>query len=129
MCDTDRGMQAGGSAFALVQDIVFDFIRFPLWWYTEGVRRAARFAWSEIRGWAQRLSLIILVRNMFKPMYGDYTRTGRAISLFLRLIIFVVKVVMMVIWVGVVLLLFIAWLALPPVLVTLFIRALVGGYV
>lgn len=119
-------MKVPSAAGYLIKDIVFDFVRFPVWWYTVGVERAATFAWSELRGWLQRLSLVILFRNLLKPMYGDYSRSGRAISLVLRLFMFVVKFVTMIVWALIVAALFLAWILLPIGIVWLFLRALNG---
>lgn len=119
-------MKARSTAMVLVRDIVFDFVKFPVWWYSAGLASAGRFTGAEIRNWAQRLSLVILLRNLFKPMYGDYTRTGKAISFFLRLFMFAVKFVVMVVWTVVVVSLFVVWCVLPAGLLWLFIRALSG---
>lgn len=119
-------MKAPSTASVLARDLVLDVVRFPLWWYTTGVARAARFAWGEVREWSQRLSLVILFRNLLKPMYGDYSRSGRIISLFLRLLVFAVKLVVMVIWIGAVTVLFLVWLAVPIGVGWLFVRSLGG---
>lgn len=119
-------MKARSTAAELVRDIVLDFAKFPVWWYTTGVTSAAKFAGTEIREWGRRLSLIILLRNFFKPMYGDYSRSGRAISFFLRLFMFIVKGAVMIVWVTVVIGLFALWCVLPAGLIWLAFRALAG---
>lgn len=122
-----RGMEVRSTAGILVKDIVLDFVKFPVWWYSTGTKKAALFAWDEIRGWLARLSLVILFRNLLKPMYGDSTKSGRAISLVMRLIVFVVKLGIMVVWTGIVVGLLVVWLALPVVILWFFVRALGGG--
>ncbi len=120
-------MEVRSTAGSLIKDIVFDFVKFPVWWYTAGTKKAAVFAWGEIRDWLARLSLVILFRNLLKPMYGDYTKSGRAISLVIRLVMFVVKFAIMVVWTGIVVGLLVLWLALPVIVLWFFARSLGGG--
>lgn len=85
----------------VVRDILIDIIRFPIWWYTRGTANALRFVWSELLSIIDRLSLRILIRNLGKPMYGDYSRSGRIISFFIRLMVFGFKLVGLAIWIAV----------------------------
>jgi hypothetical protein len=50
---------------------------------------------------------------MFKPMFQDYTKEGRIISFFMRLILLIFKLVGVVAWAVMLLALIIVWLALP----------------
>lgn len=119
-------MQAPSAVGTLMRDVVLDVVRFPFWWYTVGLARAARFAWGEVRAWGKRLSLIILFRNMFKPMFGDTSRSGRAISIFMRLVTFVFRLAVMIVWSVFVLALVVVWIALPAGVIVLGLRALGG---
>lgn len=117
-------MQVHSTAGTLVRDVGLDVVRFPLWWYSVGAARAARFAWGELRAALQRLSLPILFRSLLKPMFGDTTRSGRAISLFMRLVTFIFKVALMAVWVVIVATLFVAWFAAPVGFAALALQAL-----
>jgi hypothetical protein len=57
---------------------------FPIWWYTEGLQLAARHAQEKYKYILRSTGLLIFLRNMTQPLYGDYTRSGRIISFFLR---------------------------------------------
>lgn len=109
---------------ALARDVVWPVITFPFWWYGVGLVTAARFVVRELMIWGQRLSLRLLGRNLFKPMYGDYSKTGRAISLVLRLLIFVVRLVAFALWLVVLALIFALYLTFPLVTAWLFVRSL-----
>jgi hypothetical protein len=50
---------------------------------------------------------------MFKPMFQDYTKEGRIISFFMRLILLVFKLVSVGVWAIILLALIGLWLALP----------------
>lgn len=108
------------------KDVLFDVFRFPIWWYTTGTANAARFTWQEFLSILNRLSISILVRNLGKPMYGDYSKSGRIISFFVRIIVFIFRFAGMMIWTLVLLAGFIAWLLFMPFVVYEIIRQFIG---
>ena len=108
----------------LARDVFWPILTFPFWWYGAGLVSAVRFVLRELVVWSQRLSLRLLGRSMFKPMYGDYTKTGRAISLVLRLLIFVVRLAAFVLWMVVLVCIFAQYLTFPALTLWLFIRSL-----
>ncbi|MBI4426733.1 MAG: hypothetical protein HY567_04090 [Candidatus Kerfeldbacteria bacterium] len=110
----------------VIRDVVFDVIRFPVWWYTTGTRQAARFVGNEFLSVLNRLSLRILFRNLLKPMYGDYSRSGRIISLFMRLIVFAFNTIALFIWTVVLVVALIVWLAVLPLAVYQVIVRIIG---
>ncbi len=95
------------------KEIIFDIVYFPFWWYTKGIKKAGLFFVNEVIDWSNRLSLRILFKNLLQPMYGDYSRSGRVISLFMRIIVFGFKLIVMVIWLVVLLALFFLWVLIP----------------
>lgn len=101
----------------ILREIVLDVVRFPLWWYGPGLVRAVRSIASELVLGSQRLSLTILVRNLLKPMFGDYTRSGRIISFFMRIIVFVFRLAVMAAWIVLLIGFFAVYLILPAVAV------------
>ena len=62
---------------------------------------------------------------MGKPMYADYTRSGRVISFFMRIILVVVKSFVLLLWTIVLVIAMIAWVAGPILAGCLFIRHLI----
>ncbi len=100
----------------VLRDVLFDVVRFPFWWYTAGTKNVARFVWLELLAIVNRLSLPILWRNLLKPMYGDYSRSGRIISLFMRLIVFGYNLVGFAIWTVLLLTLLLLWLVVLPLI-------------
>ncbi len=59
---------------------------FPLWWYSKGLVKFFNFLRRTILEISNPIVLKILIANLFKPMYGDYSREGRIISFFMRVI-------------------------------------------
>lgn len=110
----------------VVRDVLFDVIRFPVWWYTTGTANAVKFVLGELQSVMDRLSIRILFRNLLKPMYGDTTRSGRIISLFMRLLVFVFRMIGLAIWSVVLLLAFVFWLAIMPLIVWQIVMQIIG---
>ncbi len=91
-----------------------DLWRFPVWWYTDGVKFIGQFVLEKIGDTWERLSIGLFIRYFFKPMYADYTWSGRIISVFMRFFLIIYKSVRLVFWVlwyGTVLVL---WLTVLP---------------
>lgn len=78
------------NSFVLFKTIFLDpfisLIYFPFWWYSSGLKKFLFFLKIKIQEIACPFVLKILFLNLTKPMYGDYTREGKIISFFMRLI-------------------------------------------
>lgn len=70
----------------IAKDLVGDILYFPVWWYTAGLKKMILGFWENWKGLASGMGLPILFRSIGKPMYGDYTKSGRVISFFMRII-------------------------------------------
>ena len=65
----------------LFLDTLIELFYFPLWWYSRGLKKAALFCWQKVKGGWRALSLSILLKNFFRPMYGQRGLTAYALSL------------------------------------------------
>lgn len=101
-----------GIKFILI-DILADFVIWPVWWYTVGLKNRLKFSWVQIKKIWLSLGLHIWLRNLFTPMYGDKSIVGRLISFPVRLIMLVWKLFWFLIWTGIILILFGLWIAGP----------------
>lgn len=94
-------------------DLLFDIVRWPVWWYSEGLK----IAWDKIFTWTfgfqQRIGLSIWLKNWFRPMYGQYDWQGRIISFFFRTITIIFKVAQFLVGFSVFFILFLLYLVLP----------------
>ena len=70
----------------IILDPILSLIYFPFWWYSVGLKNFLFFLKIKIQEIACPFVLKILFLNLAKPMYGDYTREGKIISFFMRLI-------------------------------------------
>lgn len=97
----------------IVKDIILDVLNFPFWWYSVGLVNAF-YRWLDtMRQANQELALTIWLKNIFVPMYADYSWQGRLVSFFMRLAQIIGRFVIFLLWLAVSLLFFILWLILP----------------
>jgi hypothetical protein len=68
-------------------------LTFPLWWYTAGFGIVWERARLQFRYGLKKTAFRLFLRNLRHPLYGDYTRSGRIISFFLRIFLLIVKLV------------------------------------
>ena len=69
----------------LILNPIFSLLYFPVWWYGKGLAKFLNFFKRTIEEIACPFVLKILIQNIVKPMYGDYSREGRIISFFMRI--------------------------------------------
>lgn len=116
-----------GSVGVVLDEVLVRAVRFPLWWYSGGLVEFGRRVLRAEAEWLERLGLRILLTNLFTPMFGDYSRSGRVISFFMRIVLLVVKGVFAVVLTVVLLAVFALYLALPAVVVAQLVYQLGGS--
>src|SRR3989344_3552054 len=94
-------------------DLLVDFIWFPIWWYTAGLKHLTVSRAKRIEVMGDHLALRLLVLNMFRPMFGQYDRAGRVISFFMRLVILAGRFVYFVAYIVLQAALVLLWLITP----------------
>ena len=107
----------------LLKYIVLDTLYFPLWWYTRGFKKVLLWAGNSLQEAERSAALKIWFKAMFQPMFQDYTRSGRIISFFMRLILLIFKLVGIGLWATVLLAMITLWLALPVGTIWLIIKS------
>ncbi|HLD27858.1 MAG TPA: hypothetical protein VJB39_03330 [Patescibacteria group bacterium] len=75
----------------LVKHVVF----WPLWWYTGGFLLVLKGAGRKIATAWKGLALDVWLKNIFRPMYGQYDAASRIISFLIRLIQIIVRLAAM----------------------------------
>lgn len=113
------------AATFILRESVGELLYFPVWWYSHGFALTARKLLNSWLGLSRRLSLVILLRTMGKPMYGDYTRSGKIISFFFRLLILGVRLVQFGVWTCIELILLVAWLLGPILVAAMLVRQII----
>ena len=98
-------------------EFVWGILYFPVWWYTTGTKRMLFFIGREMRTLAQSLNLKILFKSLFKPMFGDYSREGRIISIFVRFFHLLFLALAQLVFTIVLICLLVVWLVFPVIVV------------
>ncbi|MFH1509401.1 MAG: hypothetical protein ABIE68_04515 [bacterium] len=65
-------------------NLVGDVLNFPIWWYTKGFLRLLKFVGKQLVYFEKILGLLIKIKNLFKPMFQDYTFAGLVIGIIIR---------------------------------------------
>lgn len=106
----------------LISEFLLDVGRFPWWWYSDGTKLVVKWCWRGFEETRWKASLGMFLKHFFSPMYGDYSRSGRAISLLMRAIMVVGKLIHLAVTALWYALLLVGWiLLLPFIMVVIFI--------
>lgn len=105
-----------------VREILF----LPLWWYTTGTRETLGKLLRSVKGSVRYFGVDIWAKNLFVPMYGDESVTGRAISFLVRLAVLVFRSLGVVLWVMIALLFALFYFLILPLALIGFFSHLIG---
>ena len=105
------------SARYIVVEFLWDIIYFPVWWYTKGLARVANFCLTGVVSYVRNIGFVIWLKSMSKPMFGDYSKEGRIISFFMRIIVLIYKVINLLVRTVVFLAIFLLWVLLPALFI------------
>lgn len=97
---------------------------FPVWWYSLGLKKKIVNFGANIKKTAHNLSLKIMFTYLFKPMFGDVSRSGRIISFFMRLVLLIYKLFLFIINLIWQIFLLILWVGLLPVTIYFIVQIL-----
>lgn len=97
----------------ILGEIGRDFLYFPLWWYSRGLSLMVQKVWEFIQNRQRSLALFVWMKNIFKPMYGQYDWQGKLISFFIRLMQIIFRSFVMLFWIIGAVLFLVIWLILP----------------
>lgn len=101
----------------LIGNLAWDFIYFPLWWYTGGILFFGKKLYGFIANREKSLALFVWAKNITKPMYQQHNFEGRLISFFVRLIQIIFRSLIMLFWLSVCLIIMLLWIVLPILIV------------
>ncbi|MDG1949516.1 MAG: hypothetical protein P8J32_01680 [bacterium] len=102
---------------ALISETIREILWFPLWWYTKGLKLTLKKLANAVKNSVKLFGLDIWVKNLFVPMYGETSITGRIISFMVRLFMIVIRGLAVGLWAAGAILLALAYIAVPPALI------------
>lgn len=98
----------------LLLDLLREILFLPVWWFTIGLARMVVWCGSSIRHAAETTGLTLWAKNLFVPMYGETSVSGKLISFFIRLVMVIARGVATFVWMLVVIALFVAYVLVFP---------------
>lgn len=98
-----------------------NLLTFPVWWYTIGLKQVWQRAKHEFHFGLQQTGLLIFIHHLREPLYGDYTRSGRIISLLLRLLLLMAKLALFLLRLLVIAALILGYVLILPVILMMII--------
>lgn len=97
----------------LLIDFIGEILYFPIWWYSQGLKRTALYVFNSIRNTNRNLAVGLMFKSLGKPMFGQTDRQGRIISFFFRIILTLYKSLAFLLLSSLYLLMIIFWIFLP----------------
>ena len=97
----------------ILVELIRDILYFPLWWYSRGLLKVLFWLRRFLVNKQKSLALLIWIKNIHRPMYGQYDWLGLLISFFVRLFQILVRSVIMMFWLIIALIIFCFWVILP----------------
>ncbi|MDD2646841.1 MAG: hypothetical protein PHV78_02735 [Patescibacteria group bacterium] len=101
---------------------MIDILYFPIWWYTIGLIKRLKGFIDNLNYLSRYLAIKILLANLFKPMFGQYSWQGRIISFFMRILQLAFSLVVFVLGTIFFLAILILWIVTIPIAVIQIIR-------
>jgi hypothetical protein len=98
----------------LLADLVREILFLPIWWYTLGLAGMAMWCACSVKEAAQTTGLTIWVKNLFVPMYGETSISGKLISFFMRLVMVIGRGIATFVWIIIAIFLFALYLLILP---------------
>ncbi len=108
----------------LVQRFFYRLFDFFHHWYADGSRRFAHLFISTLEVADRTFAVKITLRHFFEPLYGDYSIIGRILGLIFRTGRVLIGSVMYLIVAIVFACAYLAWLAIPTVIIFYAARSL-----
>lgn len=97
----------------IMVELIRDILYFPLWWYSRGLINLILAIKNFLANKQKSLALMVWLKNIFKPMYGQYDWAGILISFLVRSAQIIVRSLAMLFWLFLCLAVIIFWLMLP----------------
>jgi len=100
----------------IIFELAYDILLFPVWWYSKGFFHWGEELFNFLSARQKSLGLLVWIKNIHRPMYGQTDWQGVLISFLIRVLQIIIRSFIMLFWVILAFLLLLVWL-LAPVLI------------
>lgn len=94
-------------------ELIRDVLYFPFWWYGRGLVNLVKGMAHFLGDKQKALALLVWVKNIFRPMFGQYDWQGMLISFFMRLVQIIFRSIIMLFWLIFSLAVILFWILFP----------------
>lgn len=93
---------------------ILDILYFPIFWYKKGLFFISKKLFINFKLSLKYSTLKSMIKNLFVPMYQDYTKSGKIISFFIRIVFIVLTSFYFLGYFILILSLIILWISILP---------------
>ncbi|MDO8592758.1 MAG: hypothetical protein Q7R92_03235 [bacterium] len=97
----------------IIVELIYDVAYFPLWWYWRGFFNLLISLKNFLVDKQRSLALLVWLKNIFRPMYGQFDWQGMLVSFFMRLAQIIFRSLALLFWLIAAAGVALAWLILP----------------
>lgn len=97
----------------ILAELIRDIIYFPLWWYTQGLVLFSKTLIIFLKNKQKSLGILVWIKNIFKPMYGQQDLSGALISFLIRIVQIIFRGILMLFFVVFSIIIFCVWIVAP----------------
>jgi len=101
----------------ILAELIWDILYFPVWWYGRGLVSLIMGMINFLVDKQKALALLVWIKNIFRPMYGQYDWQGMLISFFMRSVQIIFRSIVMLFWFIFSLAVIIFWILFPVLVV------------
>ncbi|MFH1522648.1 MAG: hypothetical protein ABIE43_02400 [Patescibacteria group bacterium] len=94
-------------------ELIRDVLYFPFWWYSRGLGKLIISLINFLSNKQKKLALLVWIKNIHRPMYGQYDWPGILISFIVRLFQILMRSLILLFWLIIVLAIFCFWIIFP----------------
>jgi len=94
-------------------ELIRDVLYFPVWWYGRGLLNLIIGVMHFLSDKQKALALLVWIKNIFRPMYGQYDFAGVLISFFVRLVQIILRSLFLLFWLILCLAVILFWVLFP----------------
>lgn len=101
----------------ILGEFIFEILYFPVWWYSRGLLRVLLWAKNFLDRKIKSTGILIWLKNIFTPMYGQSDWAGILISFITRVLQIIFRAIAMFFWITWSLIIITLWLLFPIIVV------------
>ncbi|MBI2473652.1 hypothetical protein HYV70_03820 [Candidatus Uhrbacteria bacterium] len=109
-----------------ITDALREGLLFPFWWYSKGLKEIFTKLFLSAKGSVAFFGLDIWAKNLFVPMYGETSFTGRFVSFLVRFFMVIARSFAVGVWIFLLVLIGMISVVIVPLALFGFFMHLIG---